>query len=108
MRPMACPPSVLQWKRNGGHGARAPLPTLRDYLTAEKRLSNELAGTIGCAPATSASFAGGAVAGSETVGLNGGRVAAATLVSAGFGAVAGFGTAAPVRGVSLASMAFGL
>src|SRR5436305_1329860 len=38
------------------------------YFTAEKRLSNELAGTIGCAPATRASFAGGAAAGSETVG----------------------------------------
>src|SRR3954471_23483510 len=77
------------------------------YFTAEKRLSNELAGTIGCAPATSASFAGGAAAGSEIVGLNGGRVAAATLVSTGFGAAAGFGTAAAGR-VSLVSMTFGL
>src|SRR3954454_117561 len=78
------------------------------YFTAEKRLSNELAGTIGCAPATRASFAGGAAAGSDTVGLNGGRVAAATRVSAGFGAAAGFGTAADGRGVSLASMIFRL
>src|SRR4051794_41232857 len=78
------------------------------YFTAEKRLSNELAGMIGWAPATNASFAGGAAAGSETVGLNGGRVAAATLVSAGFGAAAGLGTAPDGRGVSFASMTFGL
>src|SRR4051812_48460438 len=78
------------------------------YFTPQKRLSNELAGTIGWAPATSASFVGGAAAGSETVGLNGGRVAAATLVSAGFGAAAGLGTAAADRGVSLAWMTFGL
>src|SRR4051812_50089690 len=77
------------------------------YFIAEKRLSNELAGTIGCAPATSASLAGGAAAGSETVGLNGGRVAAATLVSAGFGAAAGFGTAAAGRGGVFGSMTFG-
>src|ERR1700704_1825975 len=76
------------------------------YFTAEKRPPNELAGMIGCAPATRASFAGGA-AGSETVGLNGGRTAAATLVSAGFGA-GGLGTAAEGRGVSFASMTFGL
>src|SRR3954464_45911 len=78
------------------------------YFTAEKRLSNELAGTIGCAPATRATLAGGAGVGSDTVGLNGGRVAVATLVSAGFGAAAGFATAAEGRGVSLALMIFGV
>jgi len=76
------------------------------YFTAEKRLSNELEGTIGWEPATMASFAAGAGAGSETVGLNGGRTAA-TLVSAGFGAMV-LGTVAEGRGVSLASMTFGL
>src|SRR5438270_7789476 len=93
----------LWWARRKGAFAH---PT--SYFTAEKRLSNELAGTIGCAPATRASLAGGAGAGSDTVGLNGGRVAAATLVSTGFGAAAGFATAADGRGVSLASMIFGL
>src|SRR5947209_11696185 len=60
---------------------------------------------IGCAPATRASLAAGAGDGSDTVGLNGGR-AAATRVSAGFGA-AGFATTAVGRGRSFASV-FGL
>src|SRR5258708_5078865 len=78
--------------------------TARPYLTAENRLSNEFEDTIGWEPSTQASFAG-AGAGSETVGLNGGRTAVATLVSAGFGAVV-FGTEAEGRGV--ASTTFGL
>src|SRR5260370_37877406 len=61
------------------------------YLNAEKRLSNELAGTIGAAPAATPSFAGGANAAaaweSETAGFSGGW-AAACLVSAAFGAPA--------------------
>jgi hypothetical protein len=53
-------------------------------LNAEKRLSNELACTIGWAPATSPSLAAGADAGvSESAGFNGGR-ATACLIS-GFG-----------------------
>src|SRR3954452_3582789 len=84
-----------------GTAPKAPLPTLR-YFIAEKRLSNELDGTIGVAPATSESFAAGA--GSDSVGLNGGR-AAAPRVSAAFGAAA-FGAAAAGRCV--ASITFGL
>src|SRR4051794_8153893 len=72
------------------------------YFSAEKRLSNELDGTIGVAPATSESLAAGAGAGSDSVGLNGGR-AEATRVSAGG---AGFATAG--RCTVFASMTFGL
>src|SRR3954454_23142085 len=84
------------WARRRG----APLPTLH-YFIAEKRLSNELDGTIGVAPATSESFAAGPGAGSDSVGLTGGR-AEATGVSAGLGA--GLGAAAG----RCASMTFGL
>src|SRR5436189_1788242 len=83
------------------------------YLNAEKRLSNELAGTIGAAPATTPSFAGAANAAaacdSETAGFSGGW-AVACLVSATFGAAAtAFGADASERGGSLrlASMIFG-
>src|ERR1700716_1930709 len=79
------------------------------YLNAEKRLSNEFACTIGCAPATRPSFAdGGAAAASESAfaGFSGGR-AAACFVSLGFGAAA-FGAGASGRGsFRLASMTFG-
>ena len=78
------------------------------YFTAEKRPSNEFADTIGWAPATRPSFAGGAAAASESVtdGFSGGW-AAACLVSA-FGAAA-FGIDASGRDGSfrLASMTFG-
>src|ERR1700758_4491332 len=63
----------------------------RRHFAAEKRLSNEFDCTIGCAPATMASLAGGAAAGalacaagaSLTDGLSGGRLTATCLVSAG-------------------------
>src|SRR5260370_27761223 len=62
------------------------------YLNAEKRLSNELAGTIGAEPATTPSFAGAANAAaaceSETDGFTGGWAAACLvsgLISAAFG-----------------------
>ena len=61
------------------------------YLgVAEKRLSNELACTIGCEP-TTVSFAAAAGASElpESDGFNGGRAAACLVVSA-FGAVAVF------------------
>ena len=52
-------------------GRKAP------YCAAEKRLSNELAGAVGWAPATTAPCAAGAVAGvSVTDGFRGGRAAA--------------------------------
>jgi hypothetical protein len=84
------------------------------YLNAENRLSNELAGTIGAAPATTSSFFAGAAnaaaAGeSETDGFSGGW-AEACLVSAAFGAEAtAFGEATSERGGSfrLASITFG-
>src|ERR1700682_5707614 len=49
------------------------------YFTAEKRLSNEFAGTIGCEPATMLSFAAGASAAavSESNGVSGGGGAGA-------------------------------
>jgi hypothetical protein len=83
-------------------------------LKAENRLSKELAGTIGAAPATTSSFFAGAAnaaaAGeSETDGFGGGW-AEACLVSAAFGAEAtAFGAAASERGGSfrLASITFG-
>src|SRR5258705_6991948 len=61
-------------------GRPGPLPHLRilfamaSYLNAEKRLSKEFGGTIGCEPATMPSFAaGGAPArASVTHGLSGG------------------------------------
>src|SRR5437868_10301320 len=84
-----------------GPRLRGDDPPGQSYFIAEKRLSNELDCTIGVAPATNESFAAGAGAGSDSVGLNGGR-AAATLVSAGLGA--GFGAAAG----RCASMTFGL
>ena len=77
------------------------------YFTAEKRLSNELAGTIGAEPATRLSLPGAAaaVAGgvSEIVGFSGG-CAVACLVSAVFGAET-FGGWGSFR---LVSMTFGL
>ena len=83
------------------------------YFAAEKRLSNEFADTIGWAPATRPSFAGGAAAGaaevSESDGFSGGR-AAACFVSPAFGAAAAaFGADASGRVGSfrLASMTFG-
>ena len=82
-------------------------------MNAEKRLSNELGGTIGAEPATTPSFAGAAGAAaaceSEIDGFSGGW-AAACLVSVGFGAAAAaFGADASKRGGSLrlASMTFG-
>src|SRR5260370_31129955 len=67
------------------------------YLNAEKRLSNELAGTIGAEPATTPSFAGAANAAaaceSETDGFTGGWAAAclvSRLISAAFRAAATF------------------
>lgn len=84
------------------------------YFTAEKRLSNEFAGTIGCEPATMLSFVAGAAAAwlSASDGFSGGRgAAAACLGSAAFGAAAAvaFGSAASERGGSLrlASITFG-
>ena len=82
-------------------------------MAAEKRLSNEFADTIGCAPATrlgagkadAGPGVGAAAAVSVTAGFKGGRGAAACLVSA-FGAEA-FDIAGSGRG-SLASAAFGL
>ena len=80
------------------------------YLAAEKRLSNEFADTIGCAPATrlgagkAGAGAGAAAAVSVTAGFKGGR-AAACLVSA-FGAEA-LAIAVSGRG-DLASAIFGL
>ena len=49
-----------------------------DYLKPENRLSNELACTIGCDPATNVSWAGctAAACASEIAGFNGGRAAA--------------------------------
>ena len=77
----------------------------RAYLgVAEKRLSNELACTIGCEPATP-SFAAAAGA-SESDGFNGGR-ADACLVS-DFGAVAIFADASGCCGSwRLASLTLG-
>src|ERR1700726_4347456 len=54
----------------------------KPYLAAEKRLSNELACTIGCEPVTRPSFAGAAGAAAavavpvDTLGFSGGRAAA--------------------------------
>ena len=80
------------------------MPGLGAYFAAEKRLSKELACTIGAEPATSASFAGSAAAGvSEIVGFSGG-CAAVCLVSAVFGAET-FGGWGSFR---FASMTFGL
>ena len=81
-------------------------------MNAEKRLSNELAGTIGAAPATTASFAGAAnaVAAGESEAAGFGGWAAACLVSAAFGAAAtAFGADVSKRGGSLrlASITFG-
>src|SRR6476646_5165658 len=83
------------------------------YLNAEKRLSNELAGTTGAEPATTPSFADAAGAAaaceSEIDGFSAG-CAAACLVSVAFGAAAvAFGAVASERGGSfrLASMTFG-
>ena len=86
-------------------------------MNAEKRLSKELAGTIGAAPATTPSFAGAANAAaaceSETDGFSGGWAAAclvSILLSVAFGAAAAaFGAGASERGGSfrLASMTFG-
>src|SRR5258708_5100064 len=85
-----------------GYGSRLKRPGRRkqllrlcenSYFTAEKRLSNELACTIGAEPATTPSLAAGAGAdaawASETVGFSGGR-AEACFVS-GF-AASGFAT----------------
>src|SRR5260370_41907716 len=86
------------------------------YLNAEKRLSNELAGTIGAEPATTPSFAGAANAAaaceSETDGFTGGWAAACLisgLISAAFGAAAAFEAGASERGgpFPLASRTFG-
>ena len=61
------------------------MPTLRlcvmSYFTAEKRLSNEFAGTIGCEPATMLSFVAGAAAAwlSESNGFSGGRGAGVAM-----------------------------
>src|SRR5258708_33832400 len=85
------------------------------YLNAEKRLSNELAGTIGAEPATTPSFAGAANAAaacaSETDGFTGGGAAAwliSGLISAAFGAAAAFRATPSEPGGSfpLASMTF--
>ena len=76
-------------------------------MTAEKRLSNEFADTIGCAPATrlgagkAGAGAGAAAAVSVAAGFKGGR-AAACLVSA-FGAKA---FANSVVALSMASRVF--
>ena len=55
------------------------------YLNAEKRLSNEFGGRIGCEPATWPSFGAGAAAAgvgvSEGDGFSGGRAATTCLVS---------------------------
>ena len=81
------------------------------YFTAEKRLSNEFAGTIGCEPATWAGAAAGAGE-SDSDGFNGGRDDEACLMSDVFGAAAvAFGTTASGRGggslLRLASITFG-
>jgi hypothetical protein len=84
--------------------ARATTEDL-DYLRPEKRLSNELACTIGCEPATRPSLGVADAAGASAVGFNGGW-AAACLVS-GF---EGFGVEASGRGpgsLRLASITFG-
>ena len=89
---------------------------MQPYLKAEKRLSKEFAGTIGCEPATRLSFAAGAGAAgvSESDGFSGGRGAdaAACLGSAAFGAAAvAFGAATSGRdggSLRLASITFGL
>src|SRR6185437_9270337 len=82
-------PSI--WSKR--HGAA------RRYCAAEKRLSNEFAGTIGWAPPTRADLAAGAGGVSETDGFSGG-LAAACLVS-GLRAGSGCGS------VRLATIDFG-
>src|SRR5579871_5906349 len=95
-------------KQNGGLNPDEDAPKRPAYFIAENRLSNEFAGMIGWAPATTlAGAAGGAAAGcSETEGFSGGRdaglvsavLASACLVSAGLnafgsGLVSAFGLA---------------
>jgi hypothetical protein len=79
----------------------------RRYFAAEKRLSKEVACTIGAEPATTPSFAGAAAAVgggvSEIVGFSGG-CAVVCLLSAVLGAES-FGGWGSVR---LASITFGL
>src|SRR5258705_1895267 len=88
------------------------------YLNAEKRLSNEFGGRIGCEPATWPSLgAGAAAAGAAGVskgdGFSGGRAAATCFVShaAGvdaFGSAFGAGVSGRGGGVPLGSMTFGV
>src|SRR5258705_2871578 len=101
-------------------GRPGPLPPLRilfamaSYLNAEKRLSKEFGGTIGCEPATMPSFAAGAAAAGASVtdGFRGGRTAACLVWGAagveegveGFGADASGRSGATLR---LVSMIFG-
>src|SRR5512143_103807 len=79
------------------------------YFTAEKRLSNELVGTIGAEPATRLSFAAGgaaaAGASAATVGFSGG-CAAACLIS-GFDAFGAEAAAWAAGSLRLASVTFG-
>src|SRR5258708_36822488 len=81
------------------------------YLNAEKRLSNEFGGRIGCEPATWPSLGAGAAAagaagGSKGDGFSGGGGAATSFVSRaagvrGFGSAFGAGVSARGGGVSL-------
>src|SRR6266700_5749201 len=80
------------------------------YLNAEKRLSNEFGGRIGCEPATWPSFGAGAAAAgvSEGDGFSGGRAAAICFVSDAAGVDAlGAGVSGRGGGFRLASMIFG-
>src|SRR4051812_41761814 len=63
MRPLACPPLLLDTqRRNGGHGARAPLPTLRllapqcFVTTLHFVTTASLITPASCAQATSSTF----------------------------------------------------
>ena len=83
-------------------------------MNAEKRLSNEFGGRIGCEPATWPSFGAGAAAAgvSEGDGFSGGRAAAICFVSdaAGvdaLGSALGAGVSGRGGGFRLASMTFG-
>ena len=74
-------------------------PAKRPYFTAEKRLSNELACTIGWAPKTSPSLAAGEDAAvSETVGFSGGRATACLISGLDASGLEAFGIETSARG----------
>src|SRR6267142_996584 len=86
--------------------------TRSSYLNAEKRLSKEFGGRIGCEPATWPSFGAGAAAAgvrvSEGDGFSGGRAATTCFVSDATGVDAlGAGVSGRGGGFRLASMSFG-